>query len=47
MTRIVKYLFSLVFLLLAGAQNLCAQQVAVKPTACHFWQEYPTWDVNW
>ena len=30
MTRIVKYLFSFVFLLLAGAQSLCAQQVAVK-----------------
>lgn len=30
MTRFVKYLFSLVFLLLVGAQTMCAQQVAVK-----------------
>lgn len=30
MTRIVKYLFFFILLLGAGAQEMCAQQIAVK-----------------
>lgn len=36
MTQFVKYLFSLVFLLLVGAQTMCAQQVAVKTNGLMF-----------